>query len=96
MTTTFQRSGKERIEDRRCFRGVNETSRHHQDIGIVVLTRQTGDFGNPAQSSTYGRMLVERHGDAFSATANGNTAFALPTIDGSTEGVSEIGIVAGI
>ena len=37
MTTTFKRSGKERIEDRRCFRGVNETSRHHQDIGIVVF-----------------------------------------------------------
>ena len=59
---------------------VDKATRHHQHVGIVVLTDEVGNLRNPAEASADALMLVQRHVDALAASADGNAGihFTLP------------------
>lgn len=96
VSSSFEIGGEEGVENCCRFFLIDKTTGHDQDVGVIVLTRQGGNFGHPAQGGANVRMLVERHGDAFAAATNGNAAFALFTVDGAAERMTEIGIIAGV
>ena len=72
----------------------NETTGHHQYVGVVVLAAQLGDVGAPAEGGTDALVFVQGHSDAVAATADGDTRVALASLDGLGQGVSEVRIVA--
>ena len=65
MPSAFEGGGKELVHNLTGHIVVDETSGHHEHIGIVVLTDQMGYLRNPAQSGTHLLVLVERDADAF-------------------------------
>ena len=72
----------------------NETTGHHQYVSIVVLAAQFGDVGAPAEGGADALVFVQGHGDAVAATADGDTGVALACLNGFSQGVSEVGVVA--
>ena len=78
MATALKIRGEEFVHDLTRHVRVDETPRHDQHIGIVVLTAQMGDFRNPAQACAYALVLVQRHADAFTAAADGYARIAFP------------------
>ena len=96
VSSSFEIGGEEGVENCCRFFLIDKTTGHDQNVGVVVLTRQGRNFGHPAQGGAYVRMLIERHGDAFAAATNCNTAFALFTVDGAAERMTEIGIITGV
>ena len=56
--------------------------------------RHLGNFGYPHEGGAYVLVLVERHGDAFAAAADGNAAFHFARFHTLSEGVGKVGIVA--
>ena len=65
MPSAFEGGGKELVHNLTCHIIVDESTWHHEHIGIVVLTNQMGYLRNPAQTSTHLLMLVERDADTF-------------------------------
>ena len=65
MATAFEGGCEELIHDLACHVVVDETTGHHKHVGIVVLTDEVGDLGNPAQSGAHLLVLVQRHADTF-------------------------------
>ena len=60
---------------------INETSWHHQYVGIVVLTDEMGDLRNPAEACTDGLVLVECHINTLTRATDGNTREHLTLLD---------------
>ena len=96
VSSSFEIGGEKGVENCCRFFLVDKTAGHNQNVGVVVLTRQSRNFGHPAQGGAYVRVLIERHGDAFAAATNCNAAFALFSVDGAAERMTEIGIIAGV
>ena len=94
MTATLERSSEELVHDLLGCLVVDEASWHNQNISVVVLTNQLRDLRCPYQSSAYTLVLVECHGHALAATADGDTGIDLTIGDGLSECVSELGIVS--
>ena len=65
MTATFKLGREILIHDFASHILVYETSRHHQHVGIVVLTDEVRNLRNPAQTGTDALVLVQRHVDAL-------------------------------
>ena len=65
MASTFKLGREIFIHDFASHILVYETSRHHQHVGIVVLTDEVRDLRNPAQTGTDALVLVQRHVDAL-------------------------------
>ena len=94
MATALKIRGEEFVHDLTSHVRVDETSRHDQHIGIVVLTAQMGDFRNPAQACAYALVLVQRHADAFAAAADGYARIAFPVFYGLGQRMGIVGIVS--
>ena len=67
---------------------------HDQNVGIVVQACHVCDFRNPNEGSSDALMLVQCHGNAFAATADGNAFFAFSVFDASCQCVCKVGVVA--
>src|SRR3712207_7954687 len=76
MPAPFEVCGEERRQNLVRFGGVDEASRHHQHVGVVVQPCQAGDFLVPAKSGADALMLVQRHADAVAASADGDARIA--------------------
>ena len=94
MATALKIRGEEFVHDLTRHVRVDETPRHDQHIGIVVLTAQMGDFRNPAQACAYALVLVQRHADAFTAAADGYARIAFPVFYSLGQRMGIVGIVA--
>mgnify|MGYP003312600021 CR=1 FL=1 len=94
MASAFKVGGKELVEDAACHVVVDEAARHHQHIGIVVLTDEVGNLGLPAESGTDALMLVEGHADALAAAAHGDAGEHLARLDAACQCMAVGGIVA--
>ena len=73
MTTAFKFRREEFIHNLASHFFVDKTTRHYENVGIVVLSDEMSNLRNPTKSCTNALMLVERHVNAFTTTANGNT-----------------------
>ena len=96
MAATFELGGEVLIHDGTGGILVDETAWHHEHIGIVVLTDEMGNLGDPAQTGTDRLVLVERHVDALARAADGNTGIDLSLLDAFSQGMAEVGVVAGV
>ena len=94
MTTALEIRGEEFVHDFACHFRIDETSRHDQHIGIVVLTAQMGDFRNPTQACAYALVLVQRHADTFATAAYSYARIAFAVFYGSCQRMGIIGVVA--
>lgn len=94
MTSAFKVGRKEFRHNLVGSGFIDETSRHDQYVGIIVLTGQMGDFRNPAKCRTDTLVFVQRHADAFSASADGNSRIAFAFFYSQSQWMCIIGIVA--
>ena len=94
MTSALKRGGEELFQNAGGHMVGNETTGHHQDVGIVVLTAQFGNLCIPAEGSANALVLVERHGNAVSAAADGDAWIAFTSLYGLCQGVGKVGVVA--
>ena len=96
MSATFELGGEVLVHDGTgCLLG-DEAAWHYQHVGIVVLTDEMGYLGDPAQTGTDRLVLVERHVDALTRTADGNTGEYLALLNAFSQCVTEVGVVAGV
>ena len=93
MATAFEGGCEELIHDLTSHVVVNETTRHHEHVGIVVLTDQMCNLWNPTQTGTHLLVLVERHGDTLARTADGYAGIYLTALDALSKCMTEVGIV---
>ena len=82
VATTFEGSIEVLVEDAFGYGVGDKAAGHDEDVSIVVLTGKLGNLGTPAEGSTDALMLVEGHVDAVSATADGDAALVLTSLDG--------------
>ena len=75
---------------------VNETSRHYQNVGIIMLACQVGNLRNPAKCGTYALMFVQSHADAFSAATDCNTRITFARFYGKCQRVCKVCVVATV
>ena len=92
MAATFELGGEVLIHDGTGGILVDETAWHHEHIGIVVLTDEMGNLGNPAQTGTDRLVLVERHVDALTRTADSDAGEYLALFDALSQCVTEVGV----
>ena len=60
MAAAFESSGEEFVHNLAGHIVVDETTWHHQNVGVVVLTNEMSDLRNPAQTSTYLLVLYRK------------------------------------
>ena len=96
MATAFEIGGEELVHYLRGHIGINETTGHHEDVGIVVLADEMGNLWNPTQTGSDGLVLVERHVDAFAGAADGDAGIDLAGFDAARQGVAEVAVVARV
>ena len=75
---------------------VNETAGHYQHVGVVVLTDEVGNLGNPAQTGTNVAVVVERHVDALAAATDGYAGEHLALLNTAGQRMAEIAVVARV
>ena len=73
MTTSFKLCREEFSQYHVRFFCADKASRHHKNIGVIMLTGQVCNLCIPAKSSTYSLMLVQSHVDSVSTAADCNT-----------------------
>ena len=96
MATAFKLCGEVLVHDGTGRLLRDETSWHDQHIGIVVLTDEVGNLGNPAETRTDRLVLVERHVDALTGATDGDAGEYLALLDTFCQCVTEIAVVAGV
>ena len=93
MAAAFELGGEVLVHNLTgCLFG-DEASGHDQHVGIVVLTDEMGNLGNPSQTGTDRLMLVERHADALAGAADGNAGIDRAVLDGLAQGMTEVAVV---
>ena len=93
MPSALEGSGKELVHNLTGHVIVDESSRHHEHIGIVVLTNQMSYLRNPAQPSTHLLMLVQCDADTLTTTTDSDARIHLAALDALCQCVAEVGIV---
>ncbi len=81
MATALKRSVKKSINHALSFICRHKTTRHNQDIRIVVRTCEASDFFHPAVSGTHALVLIERHTDTVARSTNCNAWIHFTRID---------------
>lgn len=94
MSTSLKRCRKESVNHRDSGSRVYEAAGKHEHVGIVVLTRQSCEFGSPAERSPDALMLVKRHSYAVTCAAYSYTGIADSAFDSGGEGMCIVRIVA--
>ena len=72
---------------------VNESSRHYQNIGVIVLTGEVRYFCIPAECGTNSLMFVQRHIDSVSTAADCNTGITFARFYCDSQRMSIIRII---
>ena len=93
MAAAFESSGEELVHNFSSHIVVDETTWHYQNVGVVVLTNEMSDLRNPAQTSTYLLVLVQRNANTLTRTADSDTRINLATFNALSQCVTEIGII---
>ena len=93
MPSAFESGGKELVHNLTGHIVVDESSRHHEHVGIVMLTNQMGNLRNPAQAGTHLLVLVQRDADTLTTATDGNAGIHLAALDTLSQRMTEIGIV---
>ena len=93
VAATLEGGGEELIHNLTSHVVVDETTWHHKNVSIVVLTDKMSNLRNPAQSGTHLLMLVKGDRDTLARAADGNTRINLTTLDTFSKGMTEVGIV---
>ena len=76
MASAFKRSREKLVHNGIGLHVGHEAAGHDKHIGIVVLACQLGNVGPPAKSRPDALVLVQGHGDAVSASADGDARIA--------------------
>ena len=93
MATSCKLCVEEFVETLTAYVFADESAREDNDVGIVVLTDEVGNFGLPNKTGTDALMLVEGHGDAFARTAHGDAWIYFAFLDAFSQCVAIGGIV---
>ena len=72
----------------------DETARHYEDVGIVMLAGEVGYLCVPTKSSAHLRVFVEGDCHSLPCAANSDAHGALSTLHPLGKSVGEVGIVA--
>ena len=93
MTAPFEGGREELVETGNSGGFIDEAAREDNDVGIVMLTDEVGDFWTPHQSCAHALVLVEGHADALSAAADGDTWINTTIFNGFAQRMTEVGVV---
>ena len=93
MASAFERGVEEGVDNSEGGHGVDKAGGHDKNIGVVMLTRQSGYFLVPAESGADALMFVESHGDSVAGAAHGDSHRTFAALDGSGCGMGEVGVV---
>ena len=96
VTTALEVCGEELVHDATGHVGIDEAAGHDEHVGIVVLTDEVGNLGNPAQAGAYVLMLVQCHGNALTASADGDAGVHFALLDTTSQSMAEVAVVATI
>ena len=96
VATSFEGGGQVLVHDLAGHIVVDETAGHYKYVGIIVLTDEVSNLGDPAESGADTLMLVQSHGDTLSAAAHGYTLLYLSVLYATGQCMAVIGIVATI
>ena len=96
MASTLELGGEVLVHDGAGSLLRDEAAWHHQHIGIVVLTDEMGNLGNPAETGTYALVLVEGHIDALTRSTDGDTWEYLALLDALSQCMTEVAVVARV
>ncbi len=96
MAYALKISVKKHINDiQRLFR-LDKPSRKHEDICIVMLTRQRREFSVPAQCRTDTLMLVKSHADTVTAATQSYPGIHSAIFDSRSTRMREIRIITTV
>ncbi len=84
MASALELGGEELVHDTCCHVRIDEAAGHHEHVGVVVLTDEVCNLGNPAEACANGLMLVERHIDAFARAADGDARKDFACLDAAS------------
>ena len=96
VAATFEVGGEEDVDEGQGLGFVNIIGGQTEDIGVVMLARETCERFVPAQRSADAGMMVAGHGDAVAGGADGDAEVVLSLFDGRSHRMGEIGIVAAV
>ena len=96
VTASFIRSRQEGLNHGDGLLVGNKAAWHSKDVGVVVLTGQTGYRKAPTQSRTDALVLVEGDVDALTATTHGDAGIALALLDSQSARMGKVGIVTTV
>lgn len=96
VSSALKVGGEESLDNVGGFSLCDETARHDEYIGVVVLAGESGYLGHPNQGGAYHLMFVERHRNAFAAATNGNAALTLAVFHSAGQGMAIVRIVAAV
>ena len=88
VASALKGRGKELVHNLTSHIVVDKATWHHEYIGIVVLTDEMSNLRNPAQTSTYLLVLVQRDRDTLARTADSDTRINLATLDALSQCVT--------
>lgn len=86
-------SVQENVDERERLVGGDETSRERDDVGIVVLTSELGDFAAPAEGAPDVGILVDCHLHAVARAADDDAPAVVATVDGGSDLMCKIWII---
>ena len=81
MASSFKFSREVLVHNLSSHVFIDEASRHYQYVGIVMLTDEVSNLGNPAETGTDALVFVECHVDTLTRTADGDTREYLTLLD---------------
>lgn len=95
MSASFKLCVEIGIDDLQGLIVRDKASRQHEDIGIIVLLGECGQFRTPAESGADVLMLVEGHLDTIAGAAHGDAEIGFAIFHSLCGRVGVVGIVAG-
>ena len=93
VASALKGCGEELVHNLTSHIVVDKATWHHEYIGIVVLTDEMSNLRNPAQTSTYLLVLVQRDADTFTRATDSNARINLATLDTLSQCMTEIGLI---
>jgi acetyl-CoA C-acetyltransferase len=93
MAATFELGGQERVDDLVGQSDTDDAGAHRQDVGIVVLARQTRGVEAVAQRGAYATHLVRGELFALSASAEHDADLGCTVAHRPADAGADLGIV---
>lgn len=93
MTSTLKAGVKECIHNSHTHLWVDEASRQHNAIGIIMLTCQLRQIHIPAMRGTHTLMLVHSHAYTIATSADCNCRIHLAGLQSRRTRMSKISII---